>query len=473
MNKSYEILPFNFDAFESEFVIVNDFGEYLYINPRDFYQFLSYELRLNSDIYKDLCSKFFACDAINNSIVDICATRYRAKFDYIFDSVSLFMIVVTHRCNQRCTYCHASSGNEHDGHEFDLDEESANNIVYSISKFNCKKIKIEFQGGEPTLNFKIIKHIVLQSKSVLDNKDVEFVICSNLYSINNEITTFVKEHNISISTSLDGDKLRHDKDRILSNGLGTFDNVLSNIQFLRTNGVGNVSALLTVTKNNINYLKQVIDTYIQLGFNSVFIRELNPYGKAKDNANLAYSIDKFIESYIAALDYIFLLNKNGYFFIEEFMAILARKILTPFSTGFVDLQSPSGYAINSIIFNTNGDVFVSDEARMLNRSHGEEYFKLGNAHDDDIAAWYGDECSSHVESSVLECIPKCSWCAYKPYCGVDPVRLKFNKNSVADQCTKHKKIFRYIFNVLLKDAYKIKTLRSWAYNSPLPIGVSE
>lgn len=465
MINSYEILPFNFETLDSNFLLINDFGEYHYLNSKDFYLFSSCKLYKQSNTYKDLCSKFFACDKLSNPIINHCATRYRTKFRHIFEPVSLFMLVVTYRCNQQCRYCHATSSDERDTCEKDMSLEVATKTVQAIAKFSTNLIKIEFQGGEPTLNFDIIKHVVSISKDILSDKVVEFVICTNLLHIDSEFIEFVYENNIIISTSIDGDRELHDQNRVTRNSNGTYENVVNNIAKLRKRGVGRISALLTVTKHNLNSLKRVIDSYQFIGFNSIFIREMNPYGKAHNNSEISYSTDEFVSAYLEALEYIFSLNKDGVVFSEEFMSILSRKILTPYSTGFVDLQSPSGYAINSLIVNPNGDVFISDEARMVHRATGDDYFLMGNVINDSTKSWYDDRCASHISSSVLECIPGCSWCAFKPYCGVDPVRMNYSKRSAETHCYKHKKIFRYIFDRVLRDPAKLRILKSWAYCS--------
>ena len=56
------------------------------------------------------------------------------------------------------------------------------------------------------------------------------------------------------------------------------------------------------------------------------------------------------------------LNKQGEFFVEDYTRIILTKIITPFSIGYVDLQSPSGAINNAIVFNYDGKVYASDES---------------------------------------------------------------------------------------------------------------
>ena len=73
------------------------------------------------------------------------------------------------------------------------------------------------------------------------------------------------------------------------------------------------------------------------------------------------------------LNYIIELNKSGTNFIECYTTLFLSRILTPFSTGFVDLQSPSGAGISGVIYNYDGKIYPADEARMLSRM-GDDYF---------------------------------------------------------------------------------------------------
>ena len=80
------------------------------------------------------------------------------------------------------------------------------------------------------------------------------------------------------------------------------------------------------------------------------------------------------------MNYIIDINIQDRFFVEEFTSILLRKILTPFTTGFVDLQSPSGIINSVIVYNYDGYVYASDESRML-AEYNDYTFKLGHVTD--------------------------------------------------------------------------------------------
>ena len=134
-----------------------------------------------------------------------------------------------------------------------------------------------------------------------------------------------------------------------------------------------------------------------------------------------YETDRFLEFYKKGLDHIIALNRKGTDIAEIYAKIILTKILTPLSTSFVDLQSPAGAGISVAVYNYDGDVYASDESRML-AEMGDSRFRLGNVHRDDYRTIFGsDQLVAITESSVVESLPGCCDCAFQPYCGSDPV----------------------------------------------------
>src|SRR5439155_22131283 len=122
------------------------------------------------------------------------------------------------------------------------------------------------------------------------------------------------------------------------------------------------------------------DEYLRQGFDSIFLRSISPYGFAMKTAKHSLrSIKEFLKFYREALDYIISINKKGTYFAEVYAQILLTKILTPFASGYVDLQSPDGAGIGVVVYNYDGDVYASDESRML-AEMGDSEFRLGNVH---------------------------------------------------------------------------------------------
>ena len=87
----------------------------------------------------------------------------RKRNGFLFSGTSLHIVVVTLRCNMNCIYCHASSKSI-DENGFDMDKETAKKTVDFIFQTLRKSITIEFQGGEPLLNWGVVKYIIEYAK---------------------------------------------------------------------------------------------------------------------------------------------------------------------------------------------------------------------------------------------------------------------------------------------------------------------
>ena len=162
-------------------------------------------------------------------------------------------------------------------------------------------------------------------------------------------------YHVLISTSLDGPEWLHNRNRGKKD---SYEKVVAGITKARELlGYDQVSALMTASEEGVLHPNEIVDEYDRLGFNSIFLRALNPYGLARDNSDWDVYTDKFIDFYKKALNHIIELNLNGKFFIEEFAAIILRKMLTPFCTGFVDLQSPAGIINSVLVYNYDGYVY--------------------------------------------------------------------------------------------------------------------
>lgn len=410
-------------------------------------------------------------------VIELLATKYRTKKGFLRYFTTLHMMVMTHRCNHRCKYCHASS-EDADKRKWDMSLGTVKNCVDIIFQTPSPSAKIEFQGGEPSLNMEAVEYTVNYAKKLNKErkKDLTFVLCTNLASIDEDTISFIKENDILVSSSLDGPKELHDENRVLRYGRSSYEAFVSNLEKVRSSiGHENVSALMTTTMRSLDKFPEIIDEYVRQGFQGIFLRSLNPYGYAKkDEAILGYDISQFVEAYRKGVEHIIDLNLKGISFVEYFASLLLSRMLTPFATGFVDLQSPAGSGICGVIYDHNGDVYPSDEARMLAKM-GDRRFLLGNVNRDSFTDIFNSETLKEMTSkSCLEVIPGCATCAFQPYCGADPVRNYSTQGDVvghqptSESCEKNKGIIEYLFGLIEKgNEDVIDVFWSWITNRSL------
>lgn len=458
-SSEYTLLPFRFERYsENEYLLTNEIGEFVFLSPTDFQKFVEGKLNTDSDIFQNLESKQIATSDKVENVVKMLATKYRTKKSILRDFTSLHMVVPTLRCNSSCIYCQVAR-KDLDADSVDMSKETARKVVKLIFQSPSQYIKIEFQGGDPSTNFPMVKYIIEEAEilNILKKKNLEFIICTNISLLDEEMVEYLKKHNCLISTSLDGPADLHNTNRPLQNTDKTHEIFEENLQMIRRvfGDKECVGALMTTSKYSLGRFKDIIDEYVRLGFNNIFLRSLNPYGFAKQYKDkIAYPIEEFIANYKEGLDYIIELNKKGTYFVEGFAELLLRRILTPFATGFVDLQSPAGVGISGAIYDYDGNVYVADEARMMARFKN-YYFKLGNVHENGYQEMFnGDLLHQIISKSCTECLPGCAKCVFQPYCGADPVRNMSEQGDVIgfrptnEMCMKTRSIIRYLFDLL-------------------------
>jgi radical SAM protein with 4Fe4S-binding SPASM domain len=134
--------------------------------------------------------------------------------------------------------------------------------------------------------------------------------------------------------------------------------------------------------------------------------------------------------------------------------MLLQKILTPYPIGFVDLQSPAGAGFGVVVYNYDGDVYASDESRML-AEMGDKSFRMGNVHENSYEEiFFGETMQIIAAAACNEALAGCSDCAYQPYCGADPVYHyatqgdMFGNRAESGFCRKNMAIFDHLFGLL-------------------------
>jgi His-Xaa-Ser system radical SAM maturase HxsB len=322
------------------------------------------------------------------------------------------------------------------------------------------QITMEFQGGEPLVNFDLVKEAVglAESLNAKVGKQIDYVLCTNLSMLRDEHLEFCKENEILISTSLDGPEALHNKSRPMCGGEPSHALVTRNIRRAQEAlGKHAVSALMTTTRESLKHPKEIVDEYLRMDMGSLFVRELNPYGFAVKTASaIGYGTDDFVRFYKKILDYIIEINRRGNTFSESFATMVLTKILTPWPIGFVDLQSPSGAGIGVALYNYDGDVYASDESRMLAET-GDVTFRLGNVIENSYEEiFFGEVMQSIAAASCNEALAGCSDCAYQTYCGADPVKnyrtqgdIFGNRAAPESYCRKNMSIIKHLFDLVL------------------------
>lgn len=441
---------FNFEKLGDRYLLTNDLGVYYFMKEDDFSGLVAGDLPEQSQVYRELLERQFIYEGSAHMFAQKAGLGLRNYKNYMFLPPVLHIFVVTKNCNQKCIYCQAST---EESLEFDMSGETARLAVDIALKSPASKLTFEFQGGEPLKNFPVIRLIVEYAEQVRGDKQIEYTIVSNLTYLDAEIADFIREHGITLSTSLDGNGELHNRNRPIPHE-NALELLMDRIRFARSQGIA-VTAIQTTTRQSLSLYREIVDQYLVAGMGTIFLRPLTPLGYAKERwGRIGYTPEEFLKFYRNAFDYIIQCNLRGKPMVEGHAAIFLGKILRQLPQNYMELRSPCGGALGQIAYYYNGNIYTCDEARML-AEMGDQTFCLGNVHTADFRQIMSQPvCRMLAVSSCLEGLPMCADCVYSPYCGTCPVvnwaeyGTVYPQMALNGRCRIYKGILRILFEKL-------------------------
>ncbi len=468
---------FRFREVDGAFVVTNAQGDFILLTREEFKGFVEGTIERGTEMYERLKRGNFLRAEFD---VPAAVERLKRRKRFLQGGPNLHMIVVTLRCNETCVYCHASRA-DMTATQTDMSKETAEKAVDLILQTPSQYVTIEFQGGEPLVNFPVVKHLIEYAKE--KNREVgkylEFTMVSNLALMDEEKLSFLLDHKVQICTSIDGPEHLHDKQRKLV-GSSAFKAAVHWIKRINEaygqrgldTSLYHVEALLTTTRDALPRGREIVDTYASLGCKALFLRPIDPFGFMEKTAQrVEYPREEYLRFYRDTTDYIIAKNLEGVQILERYAAIFLTKILTGEDPNFLDIRSPSGAGVGGLAYNYDGLVFAGDEARMLHET-GDDAFLLGRLGE---LTW--NQLVSHptvralVLASNLDARPDCVNCAYNPYCGACPVHTYKTQGSLVGRmrestiCMVHKGIQDYLFTKLRQnDPDTMEVFRRWTIN---------
>lgn len=252
------------------------------------FDILSYEkLFLEENAVEELSTKL--PDANKGEIAEIvCELKelydegllYSEEFvpeDYMSDNddlpVKALCLNIAHDCNLRCSYCFASTGDFGEGRKLMPFETAKAAIDFVIeSSKGRRNIDVDFFGGEPLMNFDVVKQTVEYARSIekQHNKVFHFTLTTNGVLLNDEITEYINKEMSNCVLSLDGRREVNDKMRKTVNGNSSYDVIVPKFKKLVEKRTGDYYLRGTFTKHNTDFTEDVKHIY-SLGFDQVSV----------------------------------------------------------------------------------------------------------------------------------------------------------------------------------------------------------
>lgn len=223
----------------------------------------------SEDLYKDI-----AFDFKNNS-----------------RDIKALCLHVAHTCNLNCSYCFASQGKYHGDRALMSLEVGKKAIDFLIENSGSHvNLEVDFFGGEPLMNFDVVKAIVAYARSIekQHNKNFRFTLTTNGVGVNDDVIEFANKECHNVVMSIDGRKEIHDMLRKDYNGNGSYDVIVPKfIEFAKRRGDREYYVRGTYTHNNTDFTNDIFHLadlgFTQLSMEPVVCSEEDPYALTKED----------------------------------------------------------------------------------------------------------------------------------------------------------------------------------------------
>ena len=183
--------------------------------------------------------------------------------------VKALCLHIAHTCNLNCEYCFASQGKyqgERAVMSFEVGKRAFDWLIENSG--SRRNLEVDFFGGEPLMNFEVVKQLVAYARSIekQHNKNFRFTLTTNGLLIDDDVIEFANKEMSNVVLSLDGRKEVHDRYRVDYNGNGSFDKIVPKFQKLvKARDNKNYYMRGTFTHQNPDFLKD-IEVMLDLGF---------------------------------------------------------------------------------------------------------------------------------------------------------------------------------------------------------------
>ena len=222
-----------------------------------------------NDCYEELCvlkaqGKLFSEDKFKPL-----AGKLKEKSAGVIKALCLH---VAHTCNLNCSYCFASQGKYHGDRAIMSYEVGKRALDFLVENSGTRRnLEVDFFGGEPLMNFGVVKDLVAYARSIEKekNKNFRFTLTTNGLNITDEVIDFANKEMSNVVLSLDGRKEVHDRVRVDLAGRGSYDRIVPLFQkFVEKRGGKNYYMRGTFTHYNPDFLND-IKAMLDLGFTEI------------------------------------------------------------------------------------------------------------------------------------------------------------------------------------------------------------
>ncbi|MBQ2559274.1 MAG: radical SAM protein, partial [Fibrobacter sp.] len=362
---------------------------------------------------------------------------------------SLAVAKLTEKCNLNCSYCYIEAGCKKTGM---MDEKTAFRIAdeyLEMHKKDTERLNYLFHGGEPLLNFELMKKVTEYVKPY--RKKLSLSIQTNGTLITDEIAKFFKENDIEVGISIDGPQFVHDASRYYQGKKGSFEHVMRGIRILQKHDVsfGTISVL---TGLNAKYMNETIDFFLENKIYALSFSPIQKNGRGKDDSNYYVDGDTLFEAYKIILDRIIAHNRahdKNEWLVERVLSNLMQSIYFN-RKPFMCMNSPCGAARNILGIDVHGNFYACDNFT------GDKDFLIGsldkgNIKEQLLESPIRKKACSRCKENIKRC-KDCTWRGLCPgLCYSADYYSGVKEEDETEVCSFYKKFIPYLIEKIAED----------------------
>ena len=203
---------------------------------------------------------------------------------------------IAHTCNLNCSYCFAGQGKYQGERALMSFEVGKQAIDFLIANSGTRhNLEVDFFGGEPLMNWEVVKEIVSYARSIEKeyNKNFRFTLTTNGMLIDDDVINFANQEMHNVVLSLDGRKEVHDRLRVDYKGIGSYDRIVPKFRrFVEKRGNRGYYMRGTYTHNNVDFTNDIFHMadlgFTELSMEPVVCSPNDPYALTEDDLPKLY-----------------------------------------------------------------------------------------------------------------------------------------------------------------------------------------
>lgn len=325
-----------------------------------------------------------------------------AKYS-VASPVKAMCLLIAQDCNLRCKYCFASTGDFGLGRKL-MDFETGKKAIDFLleNSGDRENLELDFFGGEPLMNFEVVKQVVVyaRSKEAEYHKNFRFTVTTNGMLLDDDKIDFINKEMSNVVLSIDGRKEVNDRVRQRIDGTGCYDKIIDKFKDLvEKRHHQNYYVRGTFTKYNLDFTEDVLHLYEQ-GFDQISVEPVSSDGKMP-YAITERDLPRIFSEYEKLSNKIIEYGKNGkHFNFFHFMIDLDQGPCA------IKRLRGCGCGNEYVAINTDGDIYP------CHQFVGIEQWKMGNLLD----GTFDTDRKKYFAETHIYTKPDCKNCWAKFYC---------------------------------------------------------